>query len=69
MAMRDPNKTYNIFTRKELMALTPNFDWNAYFKLMKAPGFETLNVSQPEVLQERGSRVAQGDHGHLEGIL
>jgi predicted metalloendopeptidase len=48
VAMRDPNKTYNIFTRKELSALTPNFDWNAYFKLMKAPAFETLNVSQPE---------------------
>lgn len=48
VAMRDPNKTYNILTRKELSALTPNFDWNAYFKLMKAPGFETLNVSQPE---------------------
>ncbi len=51
VAMRDPNKTYNIFTRKELQALTPNFDWNAYFKLMKAPQFETLNVSQPDFLK------------------
>jgi putative endopeptidase len=51
VALRDPNKTYNIFTRKELSALTPNFDWNAYFKLMKAPSFETLNVSQPEFLK------------------
>lgn len=48
VAMRDPNKTYNILTRKELQALTPNFEWNAYFKLMKAPAFETLNVSQPD---------------------
>ena len=48
VAMRDPNKTYNILTRKELSALTPNFEWNAYFKLMKAPSFETVNVSQPE---------------------
>jgi putative endopeptidase len=51
VALRDPNKTYNIFTRKELSALTPNFDWNAYFKLMKTPSFETLNVSQPEFLK------------------
>jgi putative endopeptidase len=51
VALRDPNKTYNIFTRKELSALTPNFDWNAYFKLMKTPAFETVIVSQPEFLK------------------
>ena len=51
VAMRDPNKTYNIMTRKELQALTPNFDWDAYLKLVKAPPFETLNVSQPEFLK------------------
>jgi putative endopeptidase len=51
VAMRDPNKTYNIFTRKDLQALTPNFDWNAYFKLMKAPAFETLNVAQPDFIK------------------
>ncbi len=48
VALRDPNKTYNIFTRKQLMELTPNFEWGGYFRLMKAPSFESLNVAQPE---------------------
>ena len=51
VAMRDPNKTYNIFTKKELEALTPNFEWNGYFRLMKTPSFETLNVSQPDFIK------------------
>jgi predicted metalloendopeptidase len=51
VAMRDPNKTYNIFTRKDLQALTPNFEWNAYFRLMKTPSFESLNVAQPDFIQ------------------
>ena len=48
VALRDPNKTYNIFTKKQLTELTPNFEWSGYFKLMKAPSFDTLNVAQPE---------------------
>ncbi len=58
VAMRDPKATYHIMTRKELQALTPNFDWNAYFKLMKAPEFETLNVSQPEFLKSVGAELS-----------
>ncbi|HEX3875870.1 MAG TPA: M13 family metallopeptidase [Bryobacteraceae bacterium] len=51
VAMRDPNKTYNIFKRKDLQALTPSFDWSAYFKLMKAPPVDTVNVSQPDFIK------------------
>lgn len=48
VALRDPNKTYNIYTKKQLMELTPGFEWNGYFHLMKAPSFESLNVAEPE---------------------
>ena len=51
VAMRDPNKTYNIFTKKELQALTPNFEWNGYFRLMKTPSFDSLNVAQPDFIK------------------
>ena len=52
VSMRDPNKRYHIMTRKELAALAPDFDWEAYFKLVGAPAFETLNVSQPDFFKQ-----------------
>ena len=48
VSMRDPNKTYHMLTRKELVALAPNFDWEAYFKGVGAPAFDSLNVAYPE---------------------
>src|ERR1035438_8627592 len=48
VSMRDPNKTYHMLTRKELVALAPNFDWEAYFKGVGAPAFDALNVAYPD---------------------
>jgi putative endopeptidase len=52
VSMRDPNKRYHIMTKKELAALAPDFDWEAYFKLVNAPAFETLNVSAGDFLKQ-----------------
>jgi predicted metalloendopeptidase len=51
VAMRDPNKTYHVISRAALQAMTPAFDWDAYFKKIGAPAFQTLNVSQPEYVK------------------
>ena len=48
VSMRDPNKTYHMLTRKELAALAPSFDWEAYFKGVGAPAFDSLNVAYPD---------------------
>jgi putative endopeptidase len=48
VSMRDPNKTYHMLTRKDLAALAPNFDWEAYFKGVGAPAFDSLNVAYPD---------------------
>jgi predicted metalloendopeptidase len=48
VSMRDPNKTYHMLTRVELAALAPNFDWEAYFKGVGAPAFDSLNVAYPD---------------------
>src|ERR1039458_8864423 len=48
VSMCDPNKTYHMLTRKELAALAPNFDWEAYFKGVGAPAFDSLNVAYPD---------------------
>jgi putative endopeptidase len=51
---RDPNKSYHIMTKAQLAALAPQIAWDAYFKEVGAPGFETLNVGQPEYIGRLG---------------
>jgi len=51
-SMRDPAKRYHIMNKAELQALTPHFDWQAYFKAVGAPAFETLNVAGPDYLKQ-----------------
>jgi endothelin-converting enzyme/putative endopeptidase len=45
---RDPAKRDHRMTRKELAALAPHFDWNAYFKASGAPAFTEINVGWPD---------------------
>jgi len=51
VTMRDPAKTYHIMTKPELTALAPAFPWEAYFAATGAPGFESLNVGQPDFIK------------------
>jgi putative endopeptidase len=48
VSLRDPNKTYNMMTTKEVQALTPFFPWDRYLAATGAPAFEMVNVSQPD---------------------
>jgi putative endopeptidase len=52
VSMRDPNKRYHPMTKKELEQLAPAFGWETYFKLVGAPEFETLNVSNPDYVKQ-----------------
>jgi len=52
VTMRDPAKTYHIMTKQELAALAPAFPWDAYFTATGAPAFESLDVSQPDFIQQ-----------------
>jgi putative endopeptidase len=45
---RDPANRDHKMTRQELAALTPHFDWNAYFAATGAPAFTELNVGWPD---------------------
>jgi endothelin-converting enzyme/putative endopeptidase len=44
---RDPAAIYHKTTPAELQALTPSFDWTAYFKGIGAPPLDALNVTEP----------------------
>jgi putative endopeptidase len=57
VAMRDPNKRYHIMTRQALNDLAPDFGWDAFFKLVDAPAFTTLNVSNPDYLKQLESTL------------
>ena len=48
VSRRDPTKVYHKMTLAELEALTPNFDWAAYFRAAGAPAIDAVNVAEPE---------------------
>jgi putative endopeptidase len=45
---RDPAKRDHRMSRKELAALAPHFDWDAYFKTSGTPAFTEINVGWPD---------------------
>ncbi len=49
---RDPIKNYNKLTYKALTALTPNFDWNIYFKEAGFSGVDSVIICQPEFFSD-----------------
>jgi putative endopeptidase len=46
--LRDPNKTYHKMQLAELQAMTPDFSWQTYFKLVGQPELKEINVGQPD---------------------
>jgi putative endopeptidase len=44
---RNPVKTYNPMTVKQLQGLAPELDWTLFFKAAQLKGIDTLSVSQP----------------------
>ncbi len=45
--LRDPEKTYHIYTVDDFQKLVPDFDFTVYFKAVKVGQFDTLNVTTP----------------------
>ena len=45
---RDPANLDHKMIRRELAALAPHFDWNAYFTATGAPAFTEINVGWPD---------------------
>ena len=51
-ARRDPKNRDHKMTRDEAVALAPNFYLNRYFAAAGAPGFSSLNVSNPDFFKQ-----------------
>lgn len=49
---RDPYKLFHKFTRAQLIALTPSFNWNAYLSPMGLAEVSELNVTEPDFYKQ-----------------
>ncbi len=56
---RDPNKTYNKYTLRELNKLTPGINWPSMFGKLKIQGQDTVLVSSPKFMAEMSNLVAR----------
>lgn len=54
---RDPYKRKNKIRLADLEQLTPSFDWPGYFRALKTPPFEIINVAPPSFFKEVESRL------------
>ncbi len=50
VAMRDPQKRYNIRSTAQVMALAPDFDWNIFLKALGV-SVDSMNVSAPDFIK------------------
>src|SRR5207244_9335386 len=48
---RDPNSIYHKMSLKELQALSPDFNWTAYFTAVGVPATQALNAREPNFLK------------------
>jgi putative endopeptidase len=49
---RDPNKTYNKTSTRQLVDMSPSFDWMGYFKSAGVGDPKEINVNQPIFIKE-----------------
>jgi predicted metalloendopeptidase len=67
--LRDPNKTYNKIDRKGLKEITPELDWDAYFKATGYPGVQDLNVQSPDYVKGLRDVLAAADLAVVKDYL
>jgi putative endopeptidase len=54
---RDPYKRKNKIKLADLEQMTPSFDWPGYFRALKTPAFEIINVAPPSFFKELDARL------------
>jgi putative endopeptidase len=54
---RDPQKVYHKMTVKELISLSPDFEWNNYFTLIGVSEPGDINVAEPDFIKEVSSVI------------
>jgi putative endopeptidase len=66
---RDPHNLFHKMERKGLQDLTPDFEWNAYFKVSGLGDVNTVNVTEPEFYKELNRQVQSNSLDDLKAYL
>ncbi|MGH9571597.1 MAG: M13 family metallopeptidase, partial [Candidatus Angelobacter sp.] len=66
---RDPHKLFHKMDRKQLEALTPNFDWEAYLSATGVPQVQAFNVTQPAFYKELDLQIQANSLNDLKTYL
>ena len=67
VAKRDPQQLDHKMSFAAMPKLAPHFDWTAYFDSAKIPR-ESLNVEEPQFLQEFDKQLTGASIGRLEDL-
>jgi putative endopeptidase len=66
---RDPQKTYNKMTYKQLKALAPAFDWDLFFSALPISTPSEFDVNQPRFISEMAREVEKAPLDILKTYL
>jgi len=66
---RDPYKRKNKIKLAELEQMVPSFDWEAYYRTLKAPQFEIVNAAPPAFFKELEARLKEEPIANLRNYL
>ncbi|MEQ1947676.1 MAG: M13 family metallopeptidase [Bryobacteraceae bacterium] len=69
VSRRDPEKMYNIRKLKDLSEVAPSFGWEAFFKSVGTPKFQTLNVDVPDYLKSIETVIKDSTLDDLKSYL
>ncbi|MGH9395586.1 MAG: M13 family metallopeptidase [Terriglobia bacterium] len=50
--LRNPKAVYHVMDVPQLLALTPAFSWQTFFREIGQPGLSSINAAQPDFLKE-----------------
>jgi endothelin-converting enzyme/putative endopeptidase len=69
VARRDPAAVYHRLTVKELISLSPGFDWEKFFEGVGVPGITSLDVSVPPFIRAMESVIVQTSLDDIKSYL
>jgi putative endopeptidase len=69
VSRRDPTAVYHRLTVKELISLSPGFDWESFFSGVGAPGIQSLDVSVPPFVRAMESVIVETSLDDIKSYL
>lgn len=69
VSRRDPDNVYHKMTVRELVELTPDFDWKEYISTIGIPPIQSLNVVAPDFVKALDPLIANTNMADLKTYL